>query len=486
MVASLAVESRDRSARRDDFMAIANQGGPMPRLLLVTLIVGSISCVTTEETGDSNELAVAVPPRGQPDTLDVGEWNLEFFGSTTEGPTNELLQLANVRDVILGSDLDLWSLSEVVSKSHFDALVAELPGYEGFLANDPSVTSGSSFYSSREQKVGILFKSELISVHGARLIVTDESYQFGGRPPLEVELTATINGTSLSFVLIALHAKAMGDSASYNRRLQGSLALQAFLDTTRPTDRVLLAGDINDDVDTSIRSGQPSPYQNFVDNAASYVFPTKLLSDSGQRTTIHGSQTIDHHMITNELQPFHIAGSAAVYRVDEHVPSYGDTTSDHFPTLTRYRLGEQPDEPRLIINEILANEPAADTSGEFIEIVNVGTAAADLSGCTISDSASVRHVFAPGTTLAPGKAVVVFGGTASSGALSLNNTGDTVTLARDGATLDSFTYTTTLTSVDAVSMNRDPDASASGAFVPHTDLAASLASPGQRANGSSF
>jgi hypothetical protein len=35
-------------------------------------------------------------------------------------------------------------------------------------------------------------------------------------------------------------------------------------------------------------------------------------------------------------------------------------------------------------------------------------------------------------------------------------------------------------------MNRDPDASASGAFVLHTELAASSASPGRRATGGSF
>ena len=480
---------------------MANLRGPMSRSLLtiVMLGIGSISCITADEAGDSNELggtAVVVPPRGEADTLDIGEWNLEWFGSTTEGPANETLQLENVRDVIRGSDLDLWALSEVVDKSHFDQLVAALPGYQGFLANDPSVTSGSSFYSVREQKVGILFKSDVIAVQSARLVATPANYQFGGRPPLEVELTATIGGTSMSFVLIVLHAKAMGDSASYNRRVQGSFALGEFLDATRPTDRVLVAGDFNDDVDTSIRSGQPSPYQNFVDDAAAYVFPTKALSDTGQRTTIHGSQTIDHHLITNELVPFHIAGSAAVYRVDEFVPSYGDTTSDHFPTLTRYTLGGSTGEARVIINEILANEPAAQTAGEFVELVNAGATAADLSGCTLSDAAGVRHVFAPGTTLAPGKAVVVFGGAtgipggvtaiaASTGTLSLNNTGDTVSVAC-GAALDSFTYTTALTMADAVSMNRDPDADAIGSFVPHTELAASSASPGRRANGASF
>ena len=56
----------------------------------------------------------------------------------------------------------------------------------------------------------------------------------------------------------------------------------------------------------------------------------------------------------------------------------------------------------VILNEILANEPGSSTSGEFIELVNTGSSAVDLSGWTLSDSSSVRHTFAGGTQLAAG------------------------------------------------------------------------------------
>lgn len=471
---------------------------PKPIVLLPLLLAGSACMLDADETTSLTDEAITVPPRGEPGVLDVGEWNLEFFGSTTHGPTNEQLQLANVRDVILGADLDLWALEEVVSRTQFESLIAQLPGYAGFLANDPQVTSGSQFYSTNEQKVGVLFKSSIITVHSARLIVTNHAFDFGGRPPLELAVTATIGGNSLDFTFIIMHAKALGDTDSYNRRVAASQALKTFLDSAHATDRVLLAGDINDDIDVSISGGRVSPYKNFVDDAAAYVFPTKALSDAHKRTTVGGSQTIDHHMVSNELLPFHVAGSADVYRVDAFVPSYGSTTSDHFPTLTKYALGSAPPESHVVINEILANEPGAATEGEFVELVNVGNAPADLSGATLADGAAVRHVFAAGTTLPPGKAIVVFGAAAgipagvtgiasSSGALSLNNTGDTVTLAdAAGGVVDSFAYTTALTGADGVSMNRDPDASALGAFVPHTNLTTAAASPGRHANGAGF
>nr|AYM52934.1 endonuclease/exonuclease/phosphatase family protein [Jahnella sp. MSr9139] len=444
--------------------------------------------------------AVVIPPRGGATTLDIGEWNIEWFGSSGLGPADDALQLQNARDVISGADLDLWAVEEIVSASQFSSLIAQLPGYAGFLANDPSVIGGSSSYTSGEQKVGVIYKPSVATIHSAKIILASHDYEFAGRPPLEVSMTVTAGGASTPLIFIVLHAKAASDLTSYTRRKDGSAALKAYLDSTYPGQRVIVAGDVNDDVDTSITSGQPSPYANFVADMADYLFPTKALSDVGQRSTVSYAQMIDHHLITNELLPFYVAGSAEVYRVDQYISSYGSTTSDHYPTLTRYALtGADPGPAQVILNEILANEPGSSTSGEFVEIVNVGGAAANLSGWTLSDAGGVRHTFAAGTSLPAGGAVVVFGGAsgipagvsgavvASSGGLSLNNSSDTVTLANaSGAVVNSFTYDSALASVDGVSMNRSPDASPGPGFTLHTALSAASASPGKRASGSSF
>src|SRR5262249_18005620 len=80
----------------------------------------------------------------------------------------------------------------------------------------------------------------------------------------------------------------------------------------------------------------------------------------------------------------------------------------------------------LKINEYMGNDGPADTncdgmamtgsetSDEFVELVNTSNFILDLTGVTIADNNSVRHTFAPAATgsmfLAPGKAVVVWGG----------------------------------------------------------------------------
>lgn len=153
----------------------------------------------------------------------------------------------------------------------------------------------------------------------------------------------------------------------------------------------------------------------------------------------------------------------------------------------------------VFLNEILANEPGSSTSGEFVEVVNTGSGAADLSGWTLSDAVGTRHTFAAGTSLAAGTAVVVFGSASgipfgtpgaiasSSGTLGLSNSGDTVTLRDDSsATVDAFSYSSSLSGTDGVSMNRSPDVSDTGSFVLHTSLSASKSSPGTRVNGASF
>ncbi|MDY7230208.1 lamin tail domain-containing protein [Hyalangium rubrum] len=154
---------------------------------------------------------------------------------------------------------------------------------------------------------------------------------------------------------------------------------------------------------------------------------------------------------------------------------------------------------RLVLNEILANEPGSATAGEFIEVVNVGGTSLDLSGWALWDATAVRHTFPSGTVLPAGKALVVFGGAsgipagvpnavaATTGGLNLGNSGDTVTVKNAaGASIDSYTYGSTLASADGVSMNRSPDATAGASFVLHNALSTLSASAGKRANGSAF
>lgn len=283
-------------------------------------------------------------------TFNVANWNIEWFGDPNNGPTDDVTQLNNVHAVIADAGMDFWGLAELVDATEFNALKQKLPGYDGFMANDSRVTYGANYYSVGEQKVGVLFRSDVVSVLKAEVILTAYAFEeFAGRPPLRVDLRVTRGGTSVDVVAIVLHMKAFSDSTSYQRRKDAALRLKEYLDTYLPDARVLVLGDWNDDVDVSITKDSTtgsylsSPYQNFLDDSASYTFVTRPLSLAGQRSTVSNSQFIDHQLASNELLASYESNSTRI--LTPSIYQYGNSTSDHYPVLSRFTFGEMPPPP---------------------------------------------------------------------------------------------------------------------------------------------
>jgi uncharacterized protein YjdB len=184
----------------------------------------------------------------------------------------------------------------------------------------------------------------------------------------------------------------------------------------------------------------------------------------------------------------------------------------------------------VVINEILADVPPDDPAttaiegdanrdgvrsaddDEFIEMLNNSNAPVDISGVVISDSVSNRFTFPANTTLAAGRAVLVFGGgsppandPAFGGALVFTTTslgkndgGDTITVklpvGGTDVTIDSVTYGPgePAPAPSNQSLTRSPDAeigTTGGAFVAHssaTNAAGRVFSPGTRTDGTPF
>ncbi|MFK7987912.1 MAG: lamin tail domain-containing protein [Sandaracinaceae bacterium] len=164
--------------------------------------------------------------------------------------------------------------------------------------------------------------------------------------------------------------------------------------------------------------------------------------------------------------------------------------------------GPAPAEGELLINEVLAAPPTgydangdgvvSSTQDEFVELVNVGDAALDLSGATLEDAIRTRFTFDEGVVLQPNEALVVFGGgfptgvpalAFSSGGLGLNNTGDTVRVRRrDGELLAEVSYGR----LSGQSWVRREDGVSATDFVPHVSVSSFVASPGLRSDGTAF
>lgn len=297
---------------------------------------GPGSPVEPEPEPDTLPAPIEIPEHGTDSTLDVGTWNLLYFGSGNAGPADEKLQMARIRDVINGTDADLWGVQEVTSNAVFDTLLTHLRGYDGLLANDSTVEHGPDYYTGGEQKVGVVFKTSMVEITSARLILTDFDSDFAGRPPLELRTRLTQAGTTRKAVVIVLHLKAGEDTASYRKRAAASRELKAYVDSALADELVMIAGDWNDDVDESITEGRDTPFRNFVDDSTDWIFPTAELSEKGARSHVRYDEMIDHILGSDEAMEDYEDDSALAYRVDEYIPDYAETTSDHFPVLARF------------------------------------------------------------------------------------------------------------------------------------------------------
>lgn len=146
----------------------------------------------------------------------------------------------------------------------------------------------------------------------------------------------------------------------------------------------------------------------------------------------------------------------------------------------------------VVVNEVLPNPAGADSGQEWIELVNVGDADADLSDWIIGDLIeSERHRFAQGTILAAGASLVLFDSgshpevagsiVSTTGSLSLNNAGDLVEL-RDaaGAVVSAAQWTR---STSGVSLNREVDGDPRSPLVDHDDIGSGPSSPGRTIDG---
>ncbi len=448
---------------------------------------------------------------GTPAIFKAASWNIEWFGDSSKTPEDSV-QLANATRVISESGIDAWGLVEMVSTTQFNTLLGDLPGYAGFLANHASVTSGSAYYTASEQKLGFLYDTSKVQVNGASLILTAHDGDFAGRPPLRVDTTVTVDGHSVDIVFIMVHLKAFADVSSRTKREIAAGHLKSYLDTNLGTREVIVMGDWNDDVDESIvcdGTCMATPFANFVGDATDYRFLTSVISEAGGTSTVSYTDMIDHHLATNELVALHVSSSQVV-RPDQWaspIADYGSTTSDHYPVLSRFDLsgsggGGEDADAELILNEVLFDEPGTSYAAEFVEIRNVGSTPADLTGWSLADvygtngalGGATRHLFTG--TLAPGATLVVYGGAAgmsgapsnavaaSSGQLSLHPIDELRLISPSSVIVDSLSFSTTWG--DGISANRSTDGDGASGWVSHTSLGALLSSPGTRVNGSAW
>jgi endonuclease/exonuclease/phosphatase family metal-dependent hydrolase len=284
---------------------------------------------------NSGSVSGQVPKIGTDTTLDVGTWNIEWFGDSLNGPSNEVTQLKNVTEVIQGMNLDVLGLCEISNAGYWAKLQSNLPDYGAVLTN-----------YSQTQKTGLLYRKSMFRLLYSKSILLAFDYEFAsGRFPLEVALETQWGSKKDTMYVWVMHLKANTGSTSekltsYNRRAKAAEELKNYLDPKKRWKGVVL-GDWNDDLDVSIVSGKASPFVDWR-NDTNYVFPSYRLSLAKQKSTASYSEMIDHMCVTTSMKSNWLLNQSGVMVGDAYVPSYRFNTSDHYPVWARFSMEWKP------------------------------------------------------------------------------------------------------------------------------------------------
>lgn len=350
----------------------------------------------------SSSVAVArqVQSVGSNATFDVATWNIEWFGSTSNGPSDESRQMDNVVDVMENSDIDLWALQEISDAGTFDDLLARLgDDWAGTLATN-----------SGQQRIGFVYRTAVVQPRRVEHILESFAYEYAFRPPLSMEATVTLPDTSFVATLVTVHMKCCSDSESHTRRTSASSRLKSRLDFLEADDNVIILGDLNDTIRDSITPGKPSPYTNFLEDPDRWQILSLPLEDAGTCTFCGGSQTstIDHILVSNELFSAASAGTTDRHSsVIQGVSGFLSTTSDHVPVYSRLLPTASgtnvthlpdPDESRTGTLDVWPNPAGTTLNLRFSDLNNARLRAA-LQTTGASGSIHVRMVDALGRTV---------------------------------------------------------------------------------------
>ncbi|PRY87131.1 T9SS-dependent choice-of-anchor J family protein [Mongoliibacter ruber] len=335
---------------------------------------GAFSGPITFESGDINVKRgyLSGATLAKEKTFDVVNWNIEWFGSAGNGPSNLDLQLQNVKTLIEDLDADVYAFQEITGSQKLDELIEALEDYEGIVS--PAVSLGPDNFETA-QKLVFLYKKSTVEPIKTRVLLEGvqasdlldypsppDRFWASGRLPFLLEVKTNIDGVQQKFNLVNIHARSNGGGESagnprYAMRRYDVNVLKDSLDAYYPDVPLIILGDYNDDLDETV-ADQTAPtvntsetsFINYINDPENYTPVTISLSNAGLRSFPSFENVIDHVIISNELNDNWLVNSERLVVPFDLIPNYLNTTSDHLAVKTRFTVSCDIDLP-LIIGE---------------------------------------------------------------------------------------------------------------------------------------
>ena len=295
-------------------------------------------------------------------TFKITNWNTEWLGCGTFGPTDETLQINNVAAAMLAMNSDVYCIQEVTNSTTNPSITTliNLLGSADWGGNIvPSTTNDC------DQRQAIIYKKSRVQFVNATQLnsgtaAQGNSYYYNwssGRYPAVYNLNLISGSNSVPVSIVNIHSKAEdGDAMSYTRRLGSSEALKTILDgASYSTKNLVVIGDFNDylvGTTSSACNCTESPFKNFMDDTAKYSGVTQNVNDARWNRPI-----IENIILSNELSANYVLNSAAQeVSTAQSINNCYNTTSDHFPLTAQLQFST------------LSNPEYSFTSGKMLTI----------------------------------------------------------------------------------------------------------------------
>lgn len=293
-----AGSSRDSVAYR--ISAVAGSSSSLPSLVVRLKL--------------SSELSLENLYFGSDFSFEVLTWNIENF------PKRNGATITSLARAVKSLHVDLIALQEIESDSDFLTLVDSLNEYLGFRA--------SSAYGD----------INLAYLYHVRSFSVDTIYEIYRRENAFPRSPLVLRGRwqNIPVIVINNHYKAYDDDESRERRAAASELLVHYIQTNFPDDRVVVLGDLNDELTDNQYSNVFLPFLNRTQDFKFADMSIALGSSTNWSYPTWPSH-IDHIIITNELfNDFtQITTVVTTIRVDDYFPGgwndYETTISDHRP-----------------------------------------------------------------------------------------------------------------------------------------------------------
>jgi len=277
----------------------------------------------------SNAQELEIPAFGSDSTFEVLTWNIEWF------PKNGQTTVDYVSEIINDLDVDLLAMQEIDDKNYFDQLLENLDGRAGF------------YVVSKYSNLAYIYKTDVVEVDTIYEIYTSQPYW---RPFPRAPMVMEMRFMDAHYVIINNHFKCCGDGIldstdpwdEETRRLDASILLEQFIDSIFPDTRVIMLGDLNDDL-----ADEPdnNVFNVFLDDPEKYLFTDLTIAEGSISEWSYPSwpSHLDHILITNELFVDFENEYAAVQtlKLDEYFAGgfyeYDKNVSDHRPVALKIK-----------------------------------------------------------------------------------------------------------------------------------------------------